>query len=54
MELIEMIWEFSGKKLEKNNGLWVDLKILFYSKGYKNSLNFKNFLELLPTLAVFA
>lgn len=54
MELIENVWAISGRTLTKNSALWVDLKILYYSKGSKNSLNFKNFLELLPTLAVYA
>ena len=54
MELISDLWEAKGKQLQKNKGYWKEIQILYHSKGIKNSLSFKNFLDLLPTLAVYS
>ena len=54
MEMMDEVWQAKGKKVQKNKGDWKDLQILYHSKGIKNSLSFKNFLDLLPTLAVYA
>lgn len=54
MEMMEEVWQAKGSKLQKNKGEWKDLQILYHTKGIKNSLSFKNFLELLPTVAIYA
>lgn len=53
MKMMKDLWEVNDSKLNENSSLWTDLKILYYSKGCKNSLTFKNFLEMLPTIAVY-
>jgi hypothetical protein len=42
--MIADLWKNKGKSLPKNKAEWKDLQILYYSKGCKNSLSFKNFL----------
>lgn len=54
MELIGELFSAAGKPIQKNKGPWKDLQLLYYSKGCQNSLSFKNFLELLPSLAIYA
>lgn len=53
MELVSEVWTATGKQLVRSKGEWQDLSILYYTKGFKKSLSFKNFLELLPTLAIY-
>lgn len=33
--------------------MWKQLQILYYTKGSKNKLTFKNFLDLLPSLSYY-
>ena len=48
------VWEIQDKKLEKNKGEWKNLHILYHTIGIKCSASFKNFLELLPAIAIYA
>lgn len=53
MQLVGEVWASTGQKLQRNKVTWQDLQILYHTKGCKNCLTFKNFLELLPSLAIY-
>ncbi len=54
MEMFCDIWADAGKPIkEKYSPEWNDLRMLYYSKGKKNSLDFSQFLDLLPGISVF-
>ena len=53
MEFMCEVWSTAGYEIPKRKSLWNDLQMLYYTKGRKNSLNFKNFLELIPSISCY-
>jgi hypothetical protein len=51
MELMEDVFEFTSRPLNKNSDSWKKIVTLYHGKGKKTGMVFEEFLKLLPAIS---